>query len=70
MKVKELIEALQKVDNQDAIVIFMDGELNKYEIDVKELEVWKTSMSGWACTWDETTKTHYKGEISVVNLSY
>jgi hypothetical protein len=36
MKVKELIEALQKVDNQDAIVVFTDGEMQQWEIDIKE----------------------------------
>ena len=36
MKVKELIEALQKVDNQDAIVIFTDGEMFEWEIDIEK----------------------------------
>ena len=36
MKVKELIEALQKVENQDAIAIFTDGEMQQWEIDIKE----------------------------------
>jgi hypothetical protein len=36
MKVTELIEALQKVDNQDAIVIFTDGEMFEWEIDIEE----------------------------------
>jgi hypothetical protein len=36
MKVKELIEALQKVENQDAIAVFTDGEIVEWEIDIKE----------------------------------
>jgi hypothetical protein len=36
MKVKELIEALQKVDNQDAIAVFTDGEMEQWIIDFKE----------------------------------
>jgi len=36
MKVKELIEALQKVDNQDAVAVFTDGEMVQWEIDIKE----------------------------------
>lgn len=36
MKVRELIEALQKVDNQDAIVIFTDGELFEWEIHIEK----------------------------------
>jgi hypothetical protein len=36
MKVKELIEALQKVDNQDAIAVFTDGEMQQWIIDINE----------------------------------
>jgi len=36
MKVKELIEALQKVDNQNAEAVFTDGEMVEWEIDIKE----------------------------------
>lgn len=68
MKVKELIEALQKVENQDAIVIFTDGEGNDIEILKKSLEVSEAKMYGWPCTWDEETKTHNKGKTIVVNI--
>lgn len=68
MKVKELIEALQKVDNQDAIVIFTDGEGEHNEIIEKNLEVSEAKMYGWPCTWNEETKTHDKGITAVVDL--
>jgi len=68
MKVKELIEALQKVENQDAIVIFTDGEGEHNEIIEKNLKVSEAKMYGWPCTWDEETKTHNKGKTIVVDL--
>jgi len=55
MKVKELIEVLQKVDNQDAIAIFTDGEMQEWEIDIKEpLKV---------------TESHDNRKIPVVDLA-
>lgn len=32
MKVKELIEELQKIENQDAIVVMVDGKYNDMQI--------------------------------------
>ena len=62
MKVKELIEALQKVENQDAIAIFIDGEMNLIEID-KVSDVWEVHDEKLMSSSDN------KGIIPIVSLT-
>lgn len=68
MKVKELIEALQKVENQDALVIFWDGEMNQFEIDLQEpLKVFEADFIG---KWDDEKRTYHRYKAPAIELYY
>ena len=66
MKVKELIEALQKVENQDAVVIFFDFESNTFELDLKEPH--NLFEANLIDKWDEEKKTYHWYKSPAIEL--